>query len=79
MTPIYFLYVSAGLAGLGLGSQVGPESPAWMQRLIASGALLVTGLVGVATLFAGPGGGPVAAIGWLLLGWTVGVWLQGHR
>jgi len=78
VSPIYLLYVTAGLAGLALGSHPRAGRPEWIDRLATAGALLVTGLIGVATLFTGSRGGPVAAIGWMLLGWTIGVWLQGH-
>jgi hypothetical protein len=77
MSPLYFLYVTAGLAGLGAGSHLRrARRPAVLVRVVASGGLLVTGLIGVLTLFTGSQGGPLASIGWLLLGWTLGVWLE---
>ena len=74
MHPLLILYICALSAGL-LSGRVLTRSGRLdrFSRIRESGALLVTGLIGVAVMATGTSGGLLAAAGWFLTGWTVAV------
>ncbi len=80
MPPILIFYILALSGGLLTGSVLARSGRLdRFNRIRQSGALLVTGFIGVAVMATGTSGGPAAAVGWFLAGWTAAVAMEYRR
>jgi hypothetical protein len=80
MNPLLLLYVVSAVAGLAAATAMA-RSPRLhrLDRVYASGGLLVTFVAGTAGAATGTRGGVLTSIAWLLLGWTLGTFVERRR
>jgi hypothetical protein len=80
VSPLLLLYVVAALAGMAAGSLMRRSRYfSHLERVVGSGGLLVTLVIGLSAAATWTRGGLLASLGWLLLGWTLGMILEGWR